>query len=56
MEGPGRGTEEEKTEDKNVTNTKCETKEPQLAAPQAPNFEEPEDPLKFLEDQSALAE
>ena len=53
---PGRGVEERKTEDKNATNTKRETEEPQLAAPLSLTFKEPEDPLKFLKEQSAIAE
>ena len=68
MGAPGRGTDEEnaqasgggvkegKTEDKNVANTKRETEEPQLAAPLSLTFKEPEDPLKFLKEQSAIAE
>ena len=56
MQAPGRGVKEGKTEDKNVANTKRETEELQSAAPLSPTFEETEDPLKFLEEQSAIAE
>ena len=56
LDAPGRGVEEGKTVDENVANTKCETEELRLAAPQSLTFEGPEDPSKFRKEQSVIAE